>query len=107
MVIMNKNVWNEMPADVQDAIMSVSGGSLAAQVGRDVFDRAKLELADIAKSKGVTPIEYTVPQDEIDKWIAAAGQPIWDSWVKTQTEKGLTSAQDIRCKRQLAQEYSN
>ena len=40
-------------------------------------------------------IEYTVPQDELDKWTAIAGQPLWDAWVKSMTEQGHPEAQDI------------
>lgn len=92
---MNKKVWNDMPKDIQDAIMSVSGEAMAIRIGRDVFDRMQKDLSGIAKAANPKVSEYTVPQAEWTKWAEVAGKPLWDKWVKDEQAKGLTSAQQI------------
>jgi TRAP-type transport system periplasmic protein len=92
---MNKNVWNDMPKDIQDAIMSVSGEAMAIRMGRDVFDRVKADLSGIAKAANPKVTEYTVPESEWMKWSDIAGKPLWGKWVKDEQAKGLTSAQQI------------
>jgi TRAP-type C4-dicarboxylate transport system substrate-binding protein len=94
-VIMNLNTWNSFPKEVQDQIMSVSGEKAAVQFSGGTFDKAREEQGDIIAKAGYTIQEYTVPDEEIQKWIEIAGQPIWDAWVKAQTAAGVTNAQQI------------
>jgi hypothetical protein len=39
--------------------------------------------------------EYTLPADELAKWSAVAGKPLWDAWVKNMVAAGHPEAQDI------------
>jgi len=94
-IIMNLDTWNSFPKDVQDQIMSVSGEKASVMMSGGVFDKARADLKDTVAKAGITLYEYTVPADEQQKWIEKAAKPVWDSWVKAQTEKGLTNAQAI------------
>jgi len=95
MLIMNKEAWNELPPDIQQAIMSVSGESLSMRYGKMAFDKSWEELPDIATKAGYNLVNYTPPQEEIDRWVAVAGKPVWDNWVKTVKAKGCARAQEI------------
>lgn len=95
MLVMNKDTWNEMPSDIQQAIMSVSGEAQARRYGGDVFDRVHKELPGTVKTAGREINEYTVPQQEVDKWIDIAGKPIWNSWVKRMEASGHKNAGKI------------
>jgi len=33
--------------------------------------------------------EYTLPKEELDRWIEVAGKPVWDKWVADMEAKGL------------------
>lgn len=94
MLVMNKGIWDEMPSDVQKAIMSISGEAQAIRYG-SAFDRDRRELPQIAKATSHEIIEYTIPNEELAKWINIAGKPIWSSWVNKMTNKGYENASNI------------
>jgi TRAP-type transport system periplasmic protein len=93
-VIMNKKIWDEMPADVQKAFDSVSGLTMCLQAAA-AADRATVDMTSKVKESGITLHEYTVPDDEIAKWVQQAGLPMRAAWLKTMQEQGLTNAQQI------------
>ncbi|MBN2062133.1 MAG: TRAP transporter substrate-binding protein [Deltaproteobacteria bacterium] len=106
-LIMNKKVWGEMPPDIQDAIMSVSGEKQAIRYGRDVFDGAYNSMPDVIKKAGYEYNVNTPPNEEVDKWIAVAGKPLWDDWVKRMEAKGHKVASQILAETlKLVEEYS-
>lgn len=82
MLVMNKDTWNGFPPDIQKAITGVSGDTLGVTIGRDVFDKANLDMKQIVLKGGYKMNEYTVPADELAKWIDAAGKPVWANWIK-------------------------
>ena len=92
---MNKVVWNELPKDIQDALMSVSGETLAVKYGRDAFDATRKEMLDVIKAAGYKAYEYTPPAEEVAKWADVAGKPVWDGWVKKMEGKGYKTASKI------------
>ena len=95
LLIMNKQVWESMPKDIQDAIMSVSGEKQAIRYGGGVFDGARKELPAIIQKAGAKIQEYTVPEADIAKFRDVSGQPLYEAWVKKMTDKGFTNAQAI------------
>jgi TRAP-type transport system periplasmic protein len=92
---MNLDTWNSFPKDIQDQIMSVCGEKIGMQFGPGVYDKAEVDLPGIVKKAGLTMNQYTVPKEEVNKWIDVAGKPVWSNWVKNQTAKGLKNAQAI------------
>ena len=93
--ILNLNTWNSFPKEIQDQIMSVAGEKAAIQYSGGVFDKAHEEQNELIRQAGGTIYEYTVPEEELQRWIEIAGKPVWDAWVKAQQEAGLTNAQQI------------
>lgn len=92
---MNKAIWNEMPPDIQQEIMSVSGEKQARKYGNDVFDYTRRELPKIVRAAGYEVSEYTVPQEEVARWINIAGKPLWKSWVSRMEAEGHNVASQI------------
>jgi len=95
LLIMNKDVWNEMAPDIQQGIMKVSGETQAIRYGAQVFDYTRRELPKIAKVAGFKINEYTVSPDELTRWINIAGQPLWKSWISRMEAKGFKHASQI------------
>ena len=83
-IIMNKKVWDSMPAVLQDQIMSVSGRDVsgaysAANEALAAEDKGAIEGA--GKGAGLDPI-YVPSPAELDLWKAAA-KPVWAKWVES------------------------
>ncbi len=93
-IVMNINVWNSFPKDIQDAISGI-GEQTSVQYAVGVQERSREEMPAIVKAAGYKMTEYTVPPDEVQKWVNLAGKPLWDSWVKAMQGKGLTNGQQI------------
>lgn len=94
-IAMNKNKWNKLPKDIQDAIMSVSGLKGSKFWGRNFFDTAKDGVMKKVESVGKTIEVYELPEEERQRWLEKAGKPIWEKWVKTMQSKGISNAQEI------------
>jgi len=92
---MNVNTWNKLPDDVKSQIESVSGIKGSTFWGENMFDTAVVAGRDEVKKQGITMEEFTVPEEELAKWSEVAGQPLWDAWVKAQTDAGHPEAQEI------------
>jgi TRAP-type C4-dicarboxylate transport system substrate-binding protein len=92
---MNKQKWESLPKDVQDAITSVSGLEAAKFWGRNFFDTAEEGVDEQIKKGGYQMIKYTIPPDELARWTNVAGEPLWKEWVKKMEGKGRPEAQQI------------
>jgi TRAP-type C4-dicarboxylate transport system substrate-binding protein len=92
---MNKNKWNSLSKDIQDAIMSVSGLEGSKFWGRNFFDAAKEDAIQTAQ-KGGFPIDvYMLPDEERARWVEISGKPLWEAWVKKMESKGYGNAREI------------
>jgi TRAP-type C4-dicarboxylate transport system substrate-binding protein len=94
-IILNLDLWNSFPRDIQDQIMSVAGEKASVQFSSQVFDKAQEDMQSTIDKFGGKFFEYTLPADELQRWIDKAGKPVWNSWVQTQQAAGLTKAQQI------------
>jgi TRAP-type C4-dicarboxylate transport system substrate-binding protein len=104
--VVNDNVWNSMPPDVQNQVMSVSGRSLSERMGREVFDRSAKEMPDKIKQAGYSPeYIYLSPQEQA-RWVEVAGKPVWDAWVAKIKAKGLPGQEVLDETLRLAKKYS-
>jgi hypothetical protein len=45
--------------------------------------------------KNNTIVEYTPPAEELKKWEAVGGKPLWENWVKQMEQKGHSKAREI------------
>jgi TRAP-type C4-dicarboxylate transport system substrate-binding protein len=95
-MIMNRNSWNRLPADIQDAIMTLCGDHAAIRFGGGCFDRAWAILPKKVKDANRPMISYTPPQEEIDRWIKKAGKPLWEEWIKKMESRGYKNARAIQ-----------
>ncbi|MBN1191905.1 MAG: TRAP transporter substrate-binding protein [Dehalococcoidales bacterium] len=87
---MNLEVWNSLPADVQEAINSVSGFERGVEFSRTQYD----EHVAHVKAAGYDVVEYTPPLEEIARWQEFA-RPIWQDWVSEMEAAGHPEAQEI------------
>jgi TRAP-type C4-dicarboxylate transport system substrate-binding protein len=92
---MNKQKWESLPLDVQQAITSVSGLEAAKFWGRNFFDTAEEGVIDKVKKGNYQMVKYTVPPEELERWIKVAGEPLWKEWVKKMESRGRPEAQQI------------
>jgi len=94
-ISMNKNKWNSLPKDIQDAIMSVGGLEGSKFWGKHWFDLAKDEVMKRAAADGKKIDVYYLPKAERDRWLEVGGKPIWEEWVKDMEAKGRKDARTI------------
>ncbi len=95
-LIMNKRVWEGLPKDIQEQIMSVSGEAAGIRYGGSVFDRATDQLPAVVKENNFKMDVYTPPEEEITRWKETVGKPLWDKWVKDMEKRGYKSAKKIQ-----------
>jgi TRAP-type C4-dicarboxylate transport system substrate-binding protein len=81
LICMNKDVWDSMPPNIQEAVMSVGGkvGSTIYSVANEMAtneSRTTLEKADV--KLGNPPI-YEPTAEEIAQWTEAV-KPVWQRW---------------------------
>jgi TRAP-type C4-dicarboxylate transport system substrate-binding protein len=94
-ISINKNKWNSLSQDIQEAITSVSGLEAAKFFGANYHDSAKQGVFMKAKDSGFKITEYTPPPDELKRWEDQGGKPVWGKWVKQMEAKGHSKAQEI------------
>ena len=92
---MNKQKWESLPKDIQEAITSVSGLEAAKFFGRNWYDTAESVVAEHVKKEGYQMIRYTLPPEEAERWRRVGAEPIWKEWVKKMESKGRPEAQQI------------
>jgi len=92
---MNWDTWNSLPSEVQDQFMTVGGEDGSRFWGRNMFDTSEAACRDLILADAELEIqEYVLPQDELDRWVEIAGQPIWDEWVAEMEGEGCDEAQE-------------
>gem|GEM_PF-283761 len=95
---MNWDTWNSLPSEVQDQFMTVGGEDGSRFWGRNMFDTSQAACRDVilADAELAAEIqEYVLPQEELDRWVDMAGQPIWDEWVTEMEADGFDEAQEV------------
>ncbi len=101
---MNKDKWNSLPADIQEAITSVNTVENAMMLSKGWGDVALESLNEQIKAGGHDVTQYTLPASEVEK-LSQISAPIQQAWVEKMTEAGHPEAQDIldRMKELIAQ----
>ena len=93
-IAVNKRKWNALPDEVKKAIASVSGLEGSKFWGRN-FDKAKEGVFELAKESDKNINLYSLPEDEINRWLEIGGKPIWNEWVKKMEKEGYENAGEI------------
>ncbi len=91
---MNKQKWNSLPKDIQDAIMSVSGLEGSIAMGKGAFDDAEEVVMDLVKKGNHTANRHVISAEELARWRKVA-EPIWADWVKRMESKGRPEAKEV------------
>jgi len=91
----NKQKWDSLPKDIQQAITSVNGLEAAKFWGKNWFDTAEEGVLEAAKKGNYQINKYFLPPAEQARWATVAGEPLWKEWVKKMESKGQPEAQQI------------
>ena len=85
-LLMNKDVWENLPQDIKKIIDEHSGIAGAEFFGKE-FDRFnKLGIEKVRNMKGKEIIAIT--PEQTNKWKEIC-RPIWDNWLKDMETRGL------------------
>ncbi len=103
---MNKESWNRLPPDIQEAIMSVSGiyGAEFAGNAEWGLEEQKRDIA-AAKAAGYEIEQVSLDPGELDKWKEIGGKPVWDEWVAGTEAKGLPGQKVLDGALRLIEKY--
>ena len=90
-VVMNKDKWNSLPADVQRAIEQVN----AEWIDKTGNAWDEMDKAGNAFAAGLGDTIIPLSAEENARW-AKAVQPLFDEYVKDKTAKGLPAAEALK-----------
>jgi TRAP-type C4-dicarboxylate transport system substrate-binding protein len=94
-MIMNKDVWNTMPPNIQQAILSVStreDSITYAVVNEEITRRARMQLEGYDKGVGNLPV-YEPTKEEMEQWKSAL-TGVWDIWATELKASGSPHADE-------------
>jgi TRAP-type C4-dicarboxylate transport system substrate-binding protein len=91
---MNKQKWESLPKDIQEAMTSVSGLEGSKFWGRNFFDTAEAGVLELTKKTGYGMVKYTLPPEEVERWTKVS-EPLWKDWIKKMEGKGYSEAKQI------------
>jgi TRAP-type transport system periplasmic protein len=106
-IMVNKKVWDSIPSDLQNAIMSVSGPTNSAAysaANEKEAAGAKNAIMGSDKGAGKGPI-YVLTADQAASWKTAL-LPVWDRWANDLESKKLPGKAMINDIKTLTQTYS-
>lgn len=89
-MLMNLDIWNELPADIQEQIMSISGQTGAYNAGLEAWGPHIPGL--VAKTLADSNFKFervAMKEGELEKIQALVKQPLWDEWVADMEKKKL------------------
>ncbi len=99
---MNWNSWNSLPPDIQKVFTDLGGLKGSLFYGMNFFEgydqpvtMRNEGMVKMIKKKGYEMHEYTIPPDELKRWIDVAGKPLWEKWVADREAEGHTDARKI------------
>lgn len=101
-IIMNLDLWKNLPTELKDAIEGVSGLEAAELFGR-VFDRTDAETIQFMKDKGDT--FFSLSAEEKTEWRKLL-DVIVEEWVKKQEARGLPGQEILEAALRLKEKYS-
>jgi len=88
--VVNKKKWASLPADVQEAIMSVSGDVGSGHFANSAIKETEISMQEIKDNKEKEIIKLS--QKEIDRWTELS-KPIQEAMIKKLESKGLPGKQ--------------
>ena len=101
-LIMNKDSYDAMPADLQEILDSLSGAEFSANAGR-IMQEADAAGRAIAAERGNTIV--TLEGEDLAIWETAA-QPVVERWLGEMAEKGIDGQDLLTRARALIAQYT-
>lgn len=102
-LFMNKNKWNKLPADIQEAIMSVSGDAGSRLYAEGDFKTSQMVIDQIRKKGGEI---LTLTPEEGTRWEGFA-KPMQDKLIGALEKKGLPARAFFNEILRMAKEYKD
>lgn len=99
-VVMNKERWESLDADLQEIIDSLTGEPMAIKAG-EAFGRSLEETYQLIEENNIEV--YQLPQEELDK-LAEASQSVIEQWIEDQEANGLPGQEAYETLKRIAQE---
>ncbi len=104
-MLMNKEKWNSLDPDIQEAIMSVSGMHGAEFAGETEWGLAAHKKAIAKINETDYKIEEVVLEPvELERWKETAAKPLYDKWVADLEAKGLPGQKVLDEARRIMEE---
>lgn len=94
-VCANRAKIKSLPKDVQDILAKAGGLEGSKFWGKNFFDSAEGGVMERVKAGNYELNRYDLPPEEVARWNKAAGEPLWDEWVKKMESKGHKEAREI------------
>jgi TRAP-type C4-dicarboxylate transport system substrate-binding protein len=91
-MLMNKDVWDSFPADIREAIESVSYRKCSVDFSNNIADTIEKQYAVMVTKGELTVIE---PSSDFIKVFSDAAEPIKAGWVTDASQKLGVDAQEI------------
>ena len=101
-VVMNLNLWNSLPTDIQKVFNKLSG-AWGADFESKVWDEQDTKGRDSCVKAG-NEIS-TLPPKELERWKTHI-KPMWDKWVAGMEAKGLPGRKVLNEVLRLSEEYA-
>ena len=101
-MVMNKTVWESLPADLQ-AVFDQYSGAYGAEKFGSAWDDAAAEALQAGIDYGVEVIELT--DEELGKWIELAG-PIQETWAQNLNDSGIDGSGILARYKELIAQYA-
>jgi len=105
--VMNMDVWNGLPPDIQEIFTRNSGAAMSAKAGAE-FDKANAEsmalVEDYDKQVGNPPVNI-LSADENARWVEAVS-PVIERWVSEGEAEGVPARAMLDDAHKLIEKYS-
>lgn len=87
--VMNWDSWNSLTPDVQKQMWSVCGRWGSMWYGYMWTDFEDAGFEGWLEKEGYPYTIYRLPPEEVERWGAVGGKPVWDKWLADCKAKGL------------------
>jgi TRAP-type C4-dicarboxylate transport system substrate-binding protein len=101
--IMNKETWDQLPADVKEIIDGLSGEYFSADLNGRMIDELERKTWKRLEMEGHSV--YTLSPEERERWKISAETAI-DEWVRDMEQKELPGSKVLEEALRLKEEFS-
>lgn len=101
-IVMNLDMWNNLPADIQTIIDKINGEMIDknAEIDSELYK----SYTKTVKESGMTTHQFS--QSEVEKLTELARTKVWEPYAAKLDEKGISATQALKHYIQLSGKYS-